>query len=278
MHQSADADSLEKIRGAGRMKLFNFFIGSMKLRLEEQMMYKANFIIRMITLMSFDLVLPLVTILIYLKSNGFPGWDFNQILLFQGIFIFVNSLDRMFFQRVDWSLGYDVKSGVFDRYLLYPMNTLAYITFTNFGFEHIADFVLGIGLVIYALIKLKLTLTFLNLSLFIGSLLIALLFIFSLAMLKFSIIVKFVKVGRLGEFFRAVKNFGQYPVNIYSTFLSSIFRYIIPLTLLAYIPSMILLDAISSGFLIAVAVTLVFFVFTLVLWKDTLKHYTSAGG
>jgi ABC-2 type transport system permease protein len=260
------------------MRVFNFFVESVKLRIEEQMMYKLNFIIRMITLMSFDLVFPLVTILIYMTSNGFPGWSFEQILLFQGIFIMINSIDRMFFQRVDWSLAYDVRAGLFDRYLLYPINALVYISFTNFGLEHIADFILGTGLIIYSVIKLHIVLTFSNVFLFLGFIIIGLLFILTLAILKFSIIIRVVKIGRLGEFFRTLKNYGQYPVEIYNAFLSSVFRYIIPLTLLGYIPSLILLNKMTENFFIAGFVVFISFVLSIMLWKSSLKKYTSAGG
>ncbi len=260
------------------MKILDFFVESIKLRIQEQMMYKLNFIIMMITLLSFNLILPFVTILIYMKSNGFPGWDFNQILLFQGVFILINSIDLMFFQRVDWSLSHDVRSGAFDRYLLYPVNTLAYITFTNFGLEHIADLFLGIGIIIYSLIKMQVTVTLANVMLFLGFIVIALFFSLSLAVIKNSIIIRVVRIGRLGEFVRTLKNFGEYPVNIYNSFLSSIFRYIIPLTLLAYIPSMILLNNMSEKFYIAALVVFIISIFAIFFWKNTLKRYNSAGG
>jgi ABC-2 type transport system permease protein len=260
------------------MKLFDFFVETLKLRIEEQMMYKLNFIIMVITLMSFNLVLPFATILIYLNSNGFPGWDFNQIILFQGVFILVNSVDLMFFQRVDWSLSYDVRNGVFDRYLLYPVNTLAYLTFTNFSLEHIADALLGIAVIIYAVIKLKISLSIADFFLFIGFLLVAFAFLLSLAVIKCAILIRVVRGGRLGEFFRTVQTFGQYPVNIYNSFLSSIFRYVLPLTVLAYIPSMVLLGNITKSFFIAGGVVFIIAIIAVVLWNSSLKKYTSAGG
>jgi ABC-2 type transport system permease protein len=198
--------------------------------------------------------------------------------MFQGIFILINSVDLMFFQRVDWSLSHDVRSGTFDRYLLYPINTLAYITFTNFGLEHLADFFLGIAIIIYSVIKMQIQVTAANLMLFLGFILIALFFVLSLALIKNSIIIRAVKIGRLGEFVRTVKDFGQYPVNIYNEFMSSVFRYILPLTLLAYVPSMILLNKMSGNFFIGATVVFIIMAFAILFWKDTLKRYNSAGG
>jgi ABC-2 type transport system permease protein len=256
----------------------DFIITSLKMRLSEQMVYKFNFILRVMTLLSFDLVLPLVTILIYIRSEGFPGWDFHQILMFQGIFIFINSIDRMFFQRVDWSLSYDVRSGDFDRYLLYPINPLAYISLTNFGFEHIADFFIGIGLVAYSAAMLSLSPTLGQVLLFLGYLFLALLFVFSIAVFKYSIIIRAVRMGRLGELFRVAKTYGQYPVDIYRGFLSSVFRYMIPLAVLAYYPSNVLLGRAAENFFVIALIIGIIFTLCVMLWNNTLKYYTSAGG
>lgn len=241
-------------------------------------MFKANFLLMVFTLLSFDLALPLITILIYINTNGFPGWSFHEILLLQGIFMIINSIDRMFFQRVDWSLSYDVRSGLFDRYLLYPIDTLKYISFTNFGLEHIADFILGNILIIYSLIKLKISPTIEQMILFFLFILLGLIFIFSIAILKYAIIINAVKIGRLGEFIRTIKNYAQYPNEIYSNFLVFIFRYLLPLSVLAYLPSKILINNYKENLIFSFIIVIIFFLVCIYLWKRAIKNYVSAGG
>ena len=260
------------------MKLINFFIGCVKKRLSEEMAYKSNFIISMMTLLTFNIILPFVTILIYLNTEGFKGWSFDQILLFQGIYILVNSIDSMFFQRVDWTLSYDVRSGYFDRYLLYPINTLAYISFTNFSIEHIADFVLGIVIIIYSLVHMATIFTIQKVVLFFGFFALALIFVFSLAILKYAIILKAVKIGRLGEFFRTVLSYGQYPIDIYGKVLSTFFKYLLPLAVIAYFPSKVLLDFGISNILMIISSVIIILVLCILLWNNAIKNYTSAGG
>lgn len=261
-----------------RIRIFDFFMQSLKMTLSQQMAYKFNFILRVITLFSFDMMIPLVTIIIYSNTKGFPGWGLNEIILFQGIFIFLNSIDRMFFQRVDWTLSYDVRTGGFDRYLLFPINTLAYISFTNLSVEHIADFLIGIVLALYSFNKLNISISIFRLLLFMASLLFALMLVFSIAVIKYSIILRTVRIGRLGELVRTVKNYGQYPNNIFSAFLSSAFRFVLPISIFAFVPSKILLESYSSGILVIFTVIIAIFIFSLVFWKESLKKYTSAGG
>ena len=260
------------------MKTLNFFVTSLKMTLSQQMAYKADFLIRTVTLLAFDLTLPFMILMIYFNTNGFSGWNLSQILLFQGVFFLLNSLDRMFFQRVDWSLSYSVRNGAFDRYLLYPVNTLVYISFTNIGIEHTADFLIGISLIIYSAMQLGLHFSLAKIALFSAFVILGIVFTLSLALLKYSLIIRAVRIGRIGELFRTVKTYGQFPADIYGTFVSSLVRYMIPLALLAYYPSKALIGGATENFAVIALITIAIFALSLALWNRTLKFYTSAGG
>ena len=108
--------------------------------------------------------------------------------------------------------------------------------------------------------------------------LLAFIFVFSLAILKNAIIIKAVKLGRVGEFFRVIKNYGQYPADIYSSGISTVFRYLIPLALLAYYPSTVLIEKADNNLMLVALVTITIFLLSRYYWQSTLKSYTSAGG
>ena len=260
------------------MKLFRYFYESFTITLSQRMMFKLNFIIRTMTLLSFDLILPIVTLIIYAYSAGIPGWEFHEMLLFQGVYLMINAFDRFFFQQVDWSLSNDVKNGKFDRYLLYPVNVLAYISFNNLGVEHLVNFVMGLVVTVYALLRLEIQLHMLNLSLGVAMFLVGALFIISTAMLRFALIIRVVNIGRLGEFFRTVKSYGQYPVTIYNLVLSGVFRFIVPLAVLAHIPSSYFLNRQVEFVPYTMLAVAILFILTHLFWRDTLRHYSSAGG
>ena len=71
----------ETIWSCLRMKSLNVLKRCIILLLSKEMMYKANFIVRVLTFTTFDLILPLLILLIYSNTNGFTGWTFNEILL-----------------------------------------------------------------------------------------------------------------------------------------------------------------------------------------------------
>jgi len=260
------------------MKLFRFFLEGVKISFSKEMIYKVNFIIRMMTLLSFDMILPLITLVIYSKTNGFAGWSFDEIVFFQGVFILVNGIDRFLFRRANWKLSSDIRSGSFDRYLLYPINTLAYISFSSLAVEHIAQITVGIILLIYSAFKMQLIITLGKLLMFFTFLLLGLLLLLSIQIFQYAIIIRAVMIGRLGEFFMQLKRYGEYPIDIYNNFISTVFRYILPLAALAYYPSQVLLKTIESDLTIIIAAILALYIFSITLWNHSLKTYTSAGG
>lgn len=258
------------------MSHLRFLKKAMQMTLSTEMMYKLNFFLRMITLLSFDLILPLVTMIIYLSTDGFPGWTLNEIILFNGIFIFINGLDRLFFQQVDWTLSHMVKSGNFDRVLLYPVNTLAYLSFHNFRPEHLSNLLVGVVFIAYSFIKIPIVLSLNSALLFILYFVLALMLVYSMAVLRFALIIKAIEIGRIGELFRTIRSYAEYPVDIFSRFISSGLRYLLPLAVIAYYPSRVLLEK-STEFTPMISVVLLFII-SEILWRISLKYYTSAGG
>jgi len=260
------------------MRYLNYFLKNVRMILSSEMQYKANFIIRIITLSSFDIIMPIIGLLIYVRSNGFYGWSLYEFLLFQGVFMMVTGIDRLFFQKVDWSLSEMVLNGTLDRDLLYPIDTLSYISFKNLNLEQIVNTLLGISVIIYSIVKLDITVTPKNLILFLMFIFFAIVLIFSLAMLRFGIIVRAIMIGRIGELFRISKSYAQYPVDIFSSFFSSAFRYLIPLAIIAHYPSSALLGKTVENFHYVLLSIVIILIITRYFWLKTLKYYESSGG
>jgi len=253
------------------------------MRFAQDASYRTNFILRCLTLASFDLILPFITVLIYLNSDGFFGWKFEEILIFQGFYLMITALDRFFFQRIDWKLSEDVRTGNFDRYLLVPMHTITYMVFSSLGVEQIVNFMIGFCIIIGTILWYGLSVTFTGFFLVILYMLLALIFTTALSIIKYGIIVVTVTTGRTSEFFRTIKSYGQYPVSIYGEVLGTIFRYFIPLVLLSneqtrsLIKNIDLVNTFPSLILITLSVALLYLI-SVFLWNEIIRRYQSAGG
>ena len=84
------------------MKYSHMWKVKFKLRLALEMAYRKNFIMRMISLVIFDIISPIIAIVIYNISSGIPGWEFSEFLLFIGTFTFVFGAEHFCFSMLPW--------------------------------------------------------------------------------------------------------------------------------------------------------------------------------
>ena len=254
------------------------FLTGLALNAKMQMTYRINFFLTMGMMMMFNLAFPLVTFLIYLNSNGFPGWNFDQILLFQGFVIMVWGLQQFFLGNVSWELNRIVREGQLDKLLVLPMGPFEFLMTTEASLEVVPEIFLGIFLVLFAMAKLGLIFSLTAWVLMILFLILALIFLGSLNAIQMALVIRFVQIRRLGELLRVASLFGQYPANIYSKAVQTLLIGAIPFALIAFYPSSAVLGRITEIPYIAIISTFCFAMIAVAVWKNALKKYTSAGG
>jgi len=258
-------------------KLFNVWKKNSSLIISESMAYKLGFLLQCISLFIGDLIIPFVSVVIYSVSNGIPGWSLNQFILFQGTLILVIGLWHAFFASIlGWTID-NIEEGTFDKILLRPFNSLAYLTTVSFDLEGLAEVVAGICIVGFALIKLNLfSWLLLPYALII---ILALLFELSLTVIASAFAFLFIKTWRLFELINVVERFARYPADIYSFSIRFIITFLVPAAIASYYPVGVLLGRIPLTTVIWVALPVfVFFGVSLVLWHFAIRKYTSAGG
>ena len=253
--------------------LWKFF----RLRLEEDMVYRLNFILLLSSFIIYDLFGPVLMVVVYHVSEGFPNWSFWEVLVLQASAIIVEELWFLFGSRVLFELEQNITSGRFDIYLIRPLSPL-FLLFSSSCFPY-GLFTLFVGVFIlgYALPHLNITLiSFLFYLLFLCS---GFLFLISLIILFSSISVFVVKNKPLRDTIFTLITYGKYPTNIFPKLLRLIFTFILPISLIAYFPAKVILGKLF-GFLtlLPFLISLLFFAFSLLSWKVAIERYSSAGG
>src|SRR5690242_8307395 len=77
----------EAIHGGGSMKGAWACIGAvMRAKLAALMAYRSHFFLSVILLIAGDLLVPMITLLVYRSGASFPGWSLHEALLIQGVF------------------------------------------------------------------------------------------------------------------------------------------------------------------------------------------------
>jgi ABC-2 type transport system permease protein len=241
------------------------------------MAYKSAFFILLASIFLGDLIIPVVSTIIYSVSAGIPGWSIYEFIMFQGTLIIVIGLWHCLFAGFLGEIIHSIDQGTFEKILLKPFPSLALVTANNFDADGIAEVVAGIAIVTYALFHLQFSWIFFIPYLFL--ILLGVFFEYSLTVIAGALAFTYVKTWRLFELINLVEKFVRYPLDIYGGGMRFFLTFLMPAALASYYPAAILLQKISlaSIFILVIPVTL-FFGLALLIWHFSIRKYSSAGG
>jgi ABC-2 type transport system permease protein len=260
------------------IRLLGLFILNTKLNIARQMEYRFNFFLTSIIALIFSSISPLLQYLIFTQTKGFPGWNLDQIILFQGVLLIVLGLQSLLFGELRWFITNLVWRGELDRLLLKPYPPIGIILASGFSLNITGTILAGIAITVYSVLKMQLIISFYQIALFLIYIVVGLILAMALNVLFCCMVIVLVRLGRMDEIFRVLARFGDYPIDIYSNALRFVFTTVVPFAIWAYVPSKVLLGVLDASMIYSLVSTILFFLASLKLWDICLKKYTSAGG
>lgn len=258
--------------------LGNLFVWNSSLAISRSMQYRFDFLMGTLINLLFSLMGPLVQYLLFTQTKGFPNWNLDQIILFQGILLFTIGLRSTLFGNSRSQFIRLIRNGEFDRFLLKPFPPIALLLATSFNLDGIGTVCAGVVVTVYSIIKLNLLVTIWQVGLFLLSVILGLLFIVALDIIHCSLIILTVADGGINGILNAYLRFAEYPLEIYSGFMKTLFITFIPITIIVYYPTQIILNRMDIRILYASSGVFIFYGLSLLFWGTVLKKYTSAGG
>ncbi|MBU2634525.1 MAG: ABC-2 family transporter protein [Nanoarchaeota archaeon] len=261
------------------MNYLTLFKKTFALELSSEMAYKWNFFIKSLGLIFADLIGPIIILLIYTYSSGIPGWKFEEFILFQGTFILVNGLAHTLLFGLPFQVIRSVQQGTFDKVLIKPFNPLLYLSFSSIDIEGIAEVLAGLGLIIWAFVKLGIIVFSWNTLLFLFLILLAFVFLYATFVLMSSLAFLFVKSFGLFDLFFKIIDVARYPLSIYEGGMRFVFTFLIPIGIISFYPVNVLLGGLSIMTLLEILIPVLLFLgFSVFMWNRAIRKYTSAGG
>jgi ABC-2 type transport system permease protein len=220
---------------------------------------------------------PLVTILIYSSGAGFPGWNFFEVLLIQGIFTLSVGLSKFASNGMMYATIEHVREGTFEVVFLKPLDPILYLMAMYFDLE-------TIGLVLGGVVLTAISLAHAGIASLLAIPQFLLLFIAGFAvmtgmsMLMAATSFKWVGNYRIPEIFDSVLSFGKYPLAIFPNVIQGLATFVIPVGMVGFFPAQALLGTLSPVTLIAVAPCILFMLFGIWIYKQMIKRYEGVGG
>ena len=255
-----------------KMSLIKKYIS---MKFQRTLEYKSNFLFMSITFLLFGFMGPLLLIFAYNSGGNIQDWSIQEILFLSGFFMLSESIFRTFLWGIN-QIRVLVRKGEMEKFLIKPVNALLHVSISNINFEGLPSIFAGIILISFSKVPLSLNF-FLLFSVYLS---LSVMTIFAFHTIINSLAFWFTEVSSLFWSVRRLIHYGKYPLSIYNLFMVVLFTTVIPLGIMSYYPSVLILGKSFSlsGLISATIFGIVFFFFSIFLFNKGIENYTSAGG
>ncbi|MCL2109287.1 MAG: ABC transporter permease [Oscillospiraceae bacterium] len=259
------------------MRFIKLYGKCIKIAIAGALAYRLNFLLTTLLATILNALFPIVTILIYNAGASFPGWDFYEVLLIQGVFLLTSNLAYLMFDGVLWTTMQHVREGTFEVVLLKPLSPLTYLVSTTFTPEIFGGVIAGSVLFGFSLFFTGVS-SFAAIGQFLllfagGFCLMA-----GLCLLMSATAFKWVDNGRIPEIYDSVMTFGKYPVTIFPQAVRGAASFVIPVAMIGFFPASALLDRVEIAAFFAVIPCVLFMLFGIWVYNKMIKLYEGVGG
>jgi ABC-2 type transport system permease protein len=258
------------------MKKWSLFVSFLTASFKADLEYRINFLIRIVTDIFWYLSQVIIFEIIFLHTSRLGTWTLEQTRVFLGLLFFVDSLYMILFHDNLEKMSERVRKGELDMLLTKPIasqflislqrmataisgNLLIALTYLTWSLLQVPDIKLSNVLWLFILVPL------------------GLLSLYSIRFIISTLALIIVKAENIQYLWYQVYRLGMRPDQIYQPWLRLTIYTILPVGLIASLPSRILFDGFQLDlFSIALATSISFFYFSQWTWKKALVYYSSA--
>ncbi|MDD5934585.1 MAG: ABC-2 family transporter protein [Clostridiales bacterium] len=245
----------------------------------EEVAFRSNFVAKLCnTALSLAGSIGAIYLLFQAKSS-IHGWSFYEVLILTAIFMLLQSLISLFLGpslNAISGLNGELWTGQFDFTLLKPVSTQLCLCARHWSLLSMIDLIISIVLLLIGAIKAGIQYTPTTVLLFIYTLFIAVLLLYSIMLILSSVAFWYLGTPLLW-IFNSFMELGRYPVNIYPAVFRNLLTWILPVGLMITIPAQVLThnyNIIEIIFGTLFAITL--YTISIFFLKASIRHYSSA--
>jgi ABC-2 type transport system permease protein len=199
--------------------------------------YRANFFVQL-----FQSLLNLGGALVELRiifsyTETLAGWTPPELIALLGVFFLVGGAIRTVIQPSMQRFMEDVRMGTLDFVLTKPEDSQILISVRQIEIWQLTDVVLGIGLVVYALIRLGTAVGLGQAAVFVFTLLCGGAMVYSFWLMLATCTFWFVRIDNILVIFQAMYEAGRWPVGLYPWWLRYTLTFVIPVAFATTVPA-----------------------------------------
>lgn len=258
-------------------RYFSLLKAFAKFRLVREMEFSGNFIISVLIHLFFILANLAFFSLIWFRVGGFGGLNPFQMLFFMGTFHVADSVYMVFAFFGIMEVPELVRKGDMDYLLTKPVPSQFLVTFRAFNWYSFTDFILGAAMIVFAIIKLQIPLSWYNLLFFGVMILNGAAISYALSCLVITLSFITIAVDAVWAVFFELGELERYPMGIYPPPWKMIFSVTLPTILVANFPAYFGLGKLTPLKLVWFFIASTALIFASHrFWQYGLKRYQSA--
>lgn len=244
-----------------------------------EMNFKANFLLWMAVevLWFIGQIVFIEVIFGYVERIG--DWTKWEVVLLVGTHQIIAQIFQAFFYVNLANLPELVRTGRLDFLLLQPIDTQFVVSTKQFGLDNLVNALVGVGFVVFALIKLHTLPTSAQFALYAVALGLGVMIHYSVLLCLAAASFWIVRAQGLIYGYYSLFNLGRYPDVIYRGMFKFVFSWVIPIIVVTNVPTRILIRLGDNPAILLLQLALAAFLVTAatrLFWKTALRHYSSA--
>ena len=257
------------------MRYFRLFAAFFRVNLMGETAYRMNFFIQLFqSVLNLGMSLAGLAI-IFSYTNLLGGWHPDEVLALVGVYFLVGGIIGVIIQPSMEEFITSVRDGTLDFTLTKPEDAQVIVSMQRVAIFEVIDIVMGLGVLIWALVRLGETIGLLQAVEFIVMLAAGGFIIYSFWLVLATLAFWFVRVENILVIFQSMYEAGRWPVSLYPGWLRYGLTFVIPVAFATTVPAEALTGRLDwQTSLIAVGLAVVLLFLSRRFWLFGLKHYS----
>jgi ABC-2 type transport system permease protein len=215
--------------------------------------------------------------IVFSFTDSLGGWGQNEILALVGVYLLVGGIIGALIQPGMQDFIESVRDGTLDFTLTKPEDAQLLVSVREINIWSLIDVALGLGVLIYALVRLGQNVGWGEAGAFILMLTAGGITIYSFFLILATLSFWFVRVENFLTIFQSMYEAGRWPVSLYPGWLRYGLTFIVPVAFATSVPAEALTGRLSWVTLtIGIGVAAALFIASRLFWRVGLRHYSGA--
>lgn len=253
--------------------LFTFF----RISVLNETAYRVNFFIQLFqSLLELGSALAGLAV-IFSYTTALGGWRPDEMLALVGVYFLIGGIISLVIQPGMSALIDSVRDGTLDFTLTKPEDAQLLVSIQRVAVFSLIDLLMGLGVLVTALIRLREAIGGWQAAAFIGMLVAGCIIVYSFWLILASLAFWLVRVENLLEIFQSMFQAGRWPVSLYPGWLRFGLTFIVPVAFATTVPAEALTGRLSAGTLWgALGLAVILFGLARLIWRLGLRRYSGA--